>query len=158
MEVVLVMFKRGKRHDFPMTKDTMTIGRRPESDLRVPTPDVSRRHCELVIEDDTLIVHDVGSSNGTYVNGRPIEEVELKPGDKLRVGPATFVIQIDGKPEDISGPDVASALSGTPDNEDTGDLLDLDDFDFESDDPMSAVEAMLEEDEDEDDEDEGKTT
>lgn len=150
MDVVLVMFKGGKRREFPMQKETVSVGRRPESDLRVPTADVSRQHCELVIEDDALIVHDVGSSNGTFVNGKGIDEVELKPGDQLRVGPVTFVIQIDGEPKDIKGPDVTAAAASQADNDDTGDLLDLDDFDFESDDPISAVEAMLDE-EDEDD-------
>lgn len=155
MQVVLVMFKDGKRRDFPMKKSTLSIGRQPESDLRIPTPDVSRRHCELVIEDDTLIIHDVGSSNGTYVNGRSIEEVELKAGDQIKVGPITFVVQIDGKPSDLKGPDVAPALHRRAETDDTEELLDLDDLELSDDDddedPMSAIESILDLDDDDDD-------
>jgi pSer/pThr/pTyr-binding forkhead associated (FHA) protein len=149
MDVVLVMFKGGKRREFPMHGNSITVGRRPESDLRVPTADVSREHCELVIEDGKLIVHDVGSSNGTFVNGESIDEIELSAGDQLRVGPVTFVIQINGEPKEIKGPDVTASTAAQADSDDTGDLLDLDDFDFESDDPITAVESMLDDDDDE---------
>jgi pSer/pThr/pTyr-binding forkhead associated (FHA) protein len=115
----------------------------------VPTADVSREHCELVIEDGKLIVHDVGSSNGTFVNGESIDEIELSAGDQLRVGPVTFVIQINGEPKEIKGPDVTASTAAQADSDDTGDLLDLDDFDFESDDPITAVESMLDDDDDE---------
>lgn len=149
MQVVLVMFKDGKSRSFPMKGDKLTIGRAPDSSLRIPTPDVSRNHCEVLIDAGDLIVHDVGSSNGTYVNGKMVDETELSPGDKLRVGPVTFVVQIDGKPAKVEGPDVAAALSKGSGNEDTGDLLDLGDFDFDDDDdPISAVEAMLDDDDD----------
>ena len=152
MDVVLVMFKDGKSRDFPMKGEKLTIGRSPDSDLRIPTPDVSRNHCEVLVDAGDLIVHDTGSSNGTYVNGEMVDETELSPGDQLRVGPVTFVVKIDGKPGEVEGPDVAAALSKGSGNEDTGDLLDLDDFDFDDDDddddPISAVEAMLDDDDD----------
>lgn len=169
MKAVLVMFKRDERREFPITEETTTIGRSPESDLRIPTPDVSRRHCELVIEGDKLIVHDVGSSNGTYVNGRSIEETVLKPGDRLTIGPVTFTVQIDGEPAEIRPSDswvsgaglhaeIAAGEKDEPptqivsddENEDTGDLIDLDALDLEEEDPFNAVEAMLDDDEDED--------
>lgn len=105
MDVVLVMFKDGKRRDFPLSKSKMIIGRKPDCELRIPTGDVSRQHCEIEVEGDELTVRDLGSSNGTYVNGKRIAETTLEAGDELRVGPVQFVVQIDGDPQNIDADD-----------------------------------------------------
>lgn len=101
MNVVLVMFKDDERRDFPLPAEKTILGRRRDCELRIPTRDVSRQHCELAISGSTLTVRDMGSSNGTFVNGKRVAETELSAGDRLRVGPVTFLVQIDGKPADI---------------------------------------------------------
>lgn len=163
MEVVLVMFKDEERRAFPLSSKKAIIGRRQDCDLRIPTRDVSRRHCEIGPGEkrSELVVRDLGSSNGTFVNGKRVAETKLKPGDRLMVGPVTFVVQIDGVPATIKPEDAAPALeeevvvaSVPVDGVDTDDILDLGDIDFEMDDPTSAIEAMLDE---EDEEDEDKT-
>src|SRR5690606_23812275 len=61
---------------------------------QIPLTDntVSRRHCELVPENGTWILHDMGSSNGTYVNGSRVGNTyELKLGDQIRVGRTLMV-------------------------------------------------------------------
>src|SRR5206468_963419 len=64
------------------------------SDLRIPAPAVSRRHCRLSFQDDVLTVEDLGSANGTYVNGQSIDEPTIvRPGDRLAIGPVTFLIE-----------------------------------------------------------------
>ncbi|MCK4341436.1 MAG: FHA domain-containing protein [Phycisphaerae bacterium] len=141
MNVVLVMFKDEERREFPMAEEVMTLGRRQDCHLRIPTRDVSRRHCELLIEKRGLVVKDLGSSNGTFVNGKRIAETELVPGDHLRIGPVTFIVQINGKPADIKPEKGAIEADVTPtagpsDDEDTFDLTDAD-FDLE--DPISAL-------------------
>lgn len=101
MDVILVMFREdGERRSFSLTKDVTVIGRREDADLRIPLSDVSRKHCRLMKDGDYLIVEDLGSSNGTYVNGQRIHEAELHPGDQLFVGPMQFVVQINGQPDD----------------------------------------------------------
>lgn len=76
------------------------LGRREDCDLRIPIADVSRKHCRIVISGSTATVEDMGSSNGTFVNGRKIHgSMELEPGDSLQIGPIVFVVQIDGDPE-----------------------------------------------------------
>lgn len=70
-------------------------------------------------EDDELVVRDLNSSNGTYVNGERISgERELVPGDLLTVGDVVFVVRIDGHPKDIDAADSYAAgsvmLGGTP--------------------------------------------
>lgn len=102
MDVKLVMFKaNGQRRDFPVRGEKLAIGRATEADLQIPLGTVSRRHCEILIEDGDVIVRDTGSSNGTYVNDKRVQEIELSPGDKLTVGPVIFTVVIDGEPEEI---------------------------------------------------------
>lgn len=162
MEVVLVMFKDDEKREFTINSQRTIIGRRQDCDLRIPTRDVSRRHCELCPGEkrSELMVRDLGSSNGTFVNGKRVSETTVSPGDRLSVGPVTFVVQIDGEPAQIKQVDAAPALEDSDavvmpiqtDGVDTDDILDLGDIDFDLDDPTSAIEAMLD-DEDEEDKD-----
>ncbi|MGL4461424.1 MAG: FHA domain-containing protein [Planctomycetia bacterium] len=69
------------------------IGRQQECDLRVVSKLVSRRHCSLEDHGGRLIVRDLGSVNGTMVNGkRVVDQSLLNPGDELEVGPLTFIV------------------------------------------------------------------
>jgi pSer/pThr/pTyr-binding forkhead associated (FHA) protein len=147
MNVVLVMFKGKERRDFPVSGEKTILGRRQDCQLRIPTRDVSRQHCALVIRNEMLIAQDLGSSNGTFVNDKRIAEVQLQPGDRLRIGPVTFVVQIDDKPADIRPQDTAPhrvvepSLAG--DEEET---IDLSEADLDLDDPLSALERKDEDD------------
>ncbi len=109
-DVRLVMFKDEERRDFTLEPGSTVIGRRHDCDLRVQTADVSRQHCEIVNGPNGVTVRDLESSNGTFVNGGQVSEHELEAGDRLRVGPAIFVVQIDGVPETISPQDTAVDL------------------------------------------------
>jgi adenylate cyclase len=148
MNVVLVMFKDNERREFPLTEQKTVLGRRQDCALRIPTKDISRQHCVLMLQKSGVVAKDLGSSNGTFVNGKRIAEQELSAGDRLRLGPVTFVVQIDGrpsniKPEDATVPAAAAPTQGPPDDEAT---FDLNDDDFDLDDAISALE-----DDDEDD-------
>jgi len=101
MQAVLVMFRSdGERRSFSLTRDITVIGRREDCDLRIPLGEVSRKHCRLVRDSDTLRLEDLGSSNGTFHNGQRVQEVTLGPGDSVQVGPIVFVLQVDGVPAD----------------------------------------------------------
>ena len=69
-----------------------TIGRAPRADFVVDAPLVSRLHCQLSLNGDRLDVQDLGSTNGTWVNGRKIERIALESGDMLRVGRVEFQV------------------------------------------------------------------
>lgn len=125
MQVVLVMFKGDQRRSFSITRDTTVIGRREDCDLRIPLGDVSRKHCRLIKDGETLRIEDLGSSNGTYINGERVQQAELTAGDTLQVGPVVFVAQVDGLPEDENlQPVVAAAVvpSGEADEASGGGL------------------------------------
>jgi pSer/pThr/pTyr-binding forkhead associated (FHA) protein len=164
MEVVLVMFKDEEQREFPLSSKKTILGRRPDCDLRIPTRDVSRRHCEIGPGEkrSEVVVRDLGSSNGTFVNDKRIAECKLKPGDRLTIGPVTFVVRIDGQPAVIKPEDTAPGLEESeeavvpvqPDAVDTDDILDLGEIEFEFDDPTDAIEAMLDEEDKEDKEEE----
>ena len=72
--------------------ERVEIGRALECDISVLEPGLSRKHCELVVEGDKLMIRDLGSVNGTWVNGDKIEEVELKDGDRLQFDKVKFIV------------------------------------------------------------------
>src|SRR5437016_12605236 len=97
MGIVMVMFRPdGQRRSFSITRDMSVIGRREDCDLRIPLSDVSRKHCRMVVSGETIKVEDLGSSNGTYVNGERVQQAELSAGDSLQAGPVISGPQVDG--------------------------------------------------------------
>ncbi|MEM8872804.1 MAG: FHA domain-containing protein [Planctomycetota bacterium] len=99
MEVALVMFRPDGRHrTFPVSRPQTVIGRGDQCELRIPLGEVSRKHCRITVDAAGVVVSDLGSSNGTYVNGRRIQEEDLDPGDTVKIGSLVFVVQIDGSP------------------------------------------------------------
>ena len=102
MEISLIIVQsNGRTQEMSVRKDRMLFGRKEDCHVRIPVSSVSREHCELKIEGDKATVRDLGSSNGTYVNGERVQEQQLSAGDLLAVGPTVFVIRIDGQPEKI---------------------------------------------------------
>ncbi len=70
------------------------IGRGCEADLTINDSWASRRHCLLIVEHGTLMVRDLGSRNGTRVNGVLIDQSPLHSGDELTVGISTFLVTV----------------------------------------------------------------
>jgi pSer/pThr/pTyr-binding forkhead associated (FHA) protein len=123
MDVTLVMFKEdGTRRDFAMERDSIVIGRSGDCDFQIPLAVVSRRHCKVSRKGGRLVVKDLGSSNGTYLNNQRVLQAEAKAGDVLRVGPVIFTIVVDGKPSEVEP--VVSVLEPKKEaKEEKGDLL-----------------------------------
>jgi predicted component of type VI protein secretion system len=64
----------------------VALGRSRECEVRLPDADTSRRHAKIVCSGGRFVLHDLGSTNGTFVNGERIEQRELAPGDRLQIG------------------------------------------------------------------------
>ncbi len=125
MNVNLVLFKKdGSQKNFSLPSSVTVIGRRHDCDLCIPLMSVSRRHCQLNHNKGILKIRDLGSRNGTYLNGNRINEAVIQAGDSIEVGPVTFVIQIDGQPEDVAQPDRAVRSLPQPDMPTTEDTAD----------------------------------
>lgn len=71
---------------FAVDKDVITAGRHPDSDIFLDDITVSRRHAEVRRQGAKLVVADVGSLNGTYLNRERIEQADLSDGDTVQVG------------------------------------------------------------------------
>jgi hypothetical protein len=78
--------------DWSGNTDSLTLGRDPACDVVLGKPTVSRRHAVLRFRDGAWIVQDLGSRNGTAVNRRRVVRCRLRPGDRLRVGEQTLVV------------------------------------------------------------------
>jgi len=109
MDVALVLFKKDGSHKvFPLPSSITVIGRRGDCDLRIPLMAVSRRHCQLSQNEDTMKIRDLGSRNGTYLNDERIDEGTVRAGDYLRIGPLVFMLQIDGQPKKLVPPELTA--------------------------------------------------
>jgi pSer/pThr/pTyr-binding forkhead associated (FHA) protein len=108
LRVTLVVEKGSRRPQrVVLRRPRTTIGRQKGCELRVPSADVSRRHCRIDVGDNSLSVEDLNSVNGTYVNDvAVIGRQALLPGDRLRIGPATFVVEFAPLPEDEPSTDL----------------------------------------------------
>lgn len=69
-----------------LVKPRTTLGRRPNNDIVIDNLTVSGEHAALHLQDQTVEVQDLGSTNGTFVNGQPIERQMLRDGDQVIIG------------------------------------------------------------------------
>jgi hypothetical protein len=75
-----------------VSRGQITLGRSSSCQLVFDDDTVSRRHAALVVRDGTWHIVDLGSSNGTYINGRRVLDAEVRPGDELALGGARLVL------------------------------------------------------------------
>lgn len=74
---------------FEVKPEKSSVGRLPDNQIPLPEPSVSSRHCELHAKGDEIVVKDLNSTNGTFINEKQLEpgkEVTLRPGQVLRLG------------------------------------------------------------------------
>jgi hypothetical protein len=88
-EVVSLTIGGGERHD--VTSPSVVLGRSRAADVRVSDANVSRRHAELRQEGTTYWIVDLDSTNGTSVNGKPVERQRLEDGDTITLGSTEVV-------------------------------------------------------------------
>lgn len=92
-KVVIVRSDSQAGRDFTVT-DATVVGRSPEADIVIDDPYASEFHLRLVASDNGLTLHDLGSTNGTYLNGRRVTApAELRRGDAVQVGKTVMEIR-----------------------------------------------------------------
>jgi pSer/pThr/pTyr-binding forkhead associated (FHA) protein len=103
MDVKLIV-KSGKHagKEVPVTGPKFVIGRAQGCQLRPSSDDVAPQHCTLFAHEGKLLVRDMNSATGTFINGEKVNgQAELRAGDELRVGPLSFdvriVVEVGGK-------------------------------------------------------------
>ncbi len=86
---------RGEERAYFLTHAVTVIGRGADCDLQLTDPGVSRRHAELRLENDVIILVDLGSTNGIRVNDVAVGRRQLSPADRIQLGSTTLVYQRD---------------------------------------------------------------
>jgi pilus assembly protein CpaF len=115
MPLFKLTMRQGPRPDqaFELQKDIYTIGREAGNDIIINDAQVSRHHARLTLQADTYLLEDLGSTNGTFVNGRRITgPVALSGGDMIGLGD-TVVLAVSGG-SDAAVTQVARPLGGRP--------------------------------------------
>lgn len=70
------------------------MGRAEENEIILDDPEVSRKHARLIVEGDRALVEDLGSGNGTYVDGQPVQELSVSGGDSVEIVPFTLSFRV----------------------------------------------------------------
>ncbi len=76
---------------YKVNSASVVLGRGSDADVRLIDDGVSRLHARLLCENDEIVVEDLGSSNGTFCNGTPVNKATLQDGDKIQIGRTTIL-------------------------------------------------------------------
>ena len=105
MPFLILRTGQAKGASWPITETPLVIGRERSCGVSLPDSLVSRRHCEILLQDQIIELKDLGSSNATLVNGEPVHDFQLHFGDEVTVGRTVFeVVQAVPQAKDI-GPE-----------------------------------------------------
>src|SRR5215470_10746117 len=74
---------------------TISLGRSEQSDFPIEHPSVSSSHCQITLSGDSVLLKDLGSTGGTFVNDELVEEAKLRPGQMLRLGEVVMRFESD---------------------------------------------------------------
>jgi predicted component of type VI protein secretion system len=99
--VPLRLVLQGSQAGIDLTQPDVVIGRHVDADIRLPLPDVSRRHCRFLFADGLWQVFDLNSLNGVLVNGERVSKATLRQDDVLRIGSYTFTIELASEPRTL---------------------------------------------------------
>jgi pSer/pThr/pTyr-binding forkhead associated (FHA) protein len=94
--VVLSVGMTGRTQELKAEKTT--IGRVEDNTFQIAEPSVSSHHCEVLLRGKEVVVRDLNSTNGSYINGEKITESVLKPGQMLRLGQIEMRLETDAPP------------------------------------------------------------
>ena len=95
----------GRQRDIPIEADEVSLGRSSVNDVVIDDPAASSHHCVIVRRENRYTLRDLGSTNGTFVNGSAVSEVGLAAGDVFNVGAMRITLQ---------GDDIAAPVDATP--------------------------------------------
>src|ERR1700733_4318538 len=104
--VILNQGMVGRIHE--LNVERTTIGRVEDNTFQITDPSVSSHHCEALLRGSEILIRDLNSTNGTFINGEKITEKNLKPGQTLRLG------QVELRLDDPNAPAPAPTASAAP--------------------------------------------
>jgi pSer/pThr/pTyr-binding forkhead associated (FHA) protein len=110
--VVLTQSMAGRSYD--LATERTTVGRVEDNSFQIAEPSVSSRHCEILLQGGDIVIKDLNSTNGTFINGEKISEGVLKPGQTLRLGNVELKLDVPGAPSAPASSPPAAATPGVP--------------------------------------------
>ncbi len=110
----LVILNQGMTgRSFELNVERTTVGRVEDNTLQIADPSVSSHHAEVILRGSEVLIRDLNSTNGTFINAEKIAEAVLQPGQVLRFGQVELKIE-DGKPVSAPPPTTAPASVSVP--------------------------------------------
>jgi serine/threonine protein kinase len=91
----VVLESRANGQKIRIARSVSLIGRASACDIVVRAPDVSKQHCRLLLSANEMLIEDLGSANGTYVNGQAVVRAYLQEGDRLGVADYEFLVRLE---------------------------------------------------------------
>ena len=85
----------GDGREYGISIGSTTMGRGEQASMRLPDVGISRRHARLDFDGSQVVLTDLGSTNGTLVNGQRISAVALNPGDVIQIGTTSLTLRVD---------------------------------------------------------------
>src|SRR2546421_2664256 len=109
MPKLTIRTETGQSISHDLVEETYTIGRSPENSIQLDDTSVSGRHAELAVVAENCYLKDLGSTNGTLVNGQSVSGVQLRAGDRIRFGKveASFELEVTSPAQPL--PELAEA-------------------------------------------------
>jgi pSer/pThr/pTyr-binding forkhead associated (FHA) protein len=96
---LVILSGPGAGVEHPLERPRTVLGRGPGVDLALPDPEMSRQHAAVEFEGGSFRIRDLGSTNGTQVNGTLIHAAELKHGDRIATGGHVVQFLLERQPE-----------------------------------------------------------
>ena len=103
------MLFRSRSHELKV--DKTTIGRVDDNTFPIAEASVSSHHCEVIVKGSDVVIKDLNSTNGTFINGEKISEAVLKPGQILRLGQIELRLEAEGSASAAPAPAPASTAT-----------------------------------------------
>jgi pSer/pThr/pTyr-binding forkhead associated (FHA) protein len=100
--VIQTQSMAGRAHE--LHTDRTTIGRVDDNTFQIVDPSVSSHHCEVLLRGNEILIRDLNSTNGTFINDARISESTLKPGQSLRLGQIELKLEVEGAPATPGAP------------------------------------------------------
>lgn len=94
VEVALALLELPDGSEFPLTSSVAKLGRHPDSSIVLSDPNASRHHAEIQPDGDGFTIVDLGSTNGSRVNGEPISRYRLTDRDEISVGAINLIFRV----------------------------------------------------------------
>jgi pSer/pThr/pTyr-binding forkhead associated (FHA) protein len=111
MPKLILKFEAAVLKEVPVGAQPITIGRAPDNEVQIDNLAVSSHHARVYTEENRLVIEDLNSLNGTFVNNQRIQRVTLKQGDQILIGKHHLVVDMGGVAEPPPLPDFSKKVA-----------------------------------------------